>query len=367
MSPPDSTNMMTCPFCQTALESWQISCHSCGQSVSSFEIPIIKSDIAPDTDLAKAYKKWMTRGRSAFNAGSYDEAQACFAEGLKRVHGLDRYRKDEIKAREQMAQAYLKLNKVEAAVEQLVKAEGLCIHEPQKKRLQERIDELTCTPPDNGAQFEFRAPREGEYMSAPLYCASCMRLMFESEVYRFRYGKQNVVTCMCGFSGLPLTASVPARDSMDLLATELPITLTKAQVIEAAQQPVGGGKDRKNAFWLALVFGGLGVHKFYLGERTSGYVYLTLFLVPVLLGAYYANPLMMAFAIIPVFCALYEAVLLFQMTRVAFNLVYNIEAVVERLPKDDSGSSEQSGVFSMVITAEEPDDLVDDWSGKDEA
>lgn len=367
MSPPDSTNMMTCPFCQTVLESWQISCHSCGQSVSSFEIPIIKSDIAPDTDLAKAYKKWMTRGRTAFNAGSYDEAQACFAEGLKRVHGLERYRKDEIKAREQMAQAYLKLNKVEAAVEQLVKAEGLCIHEPQKKRLQEKIDELTKTPQDNGAHFEFRAPREGEYMSAPLYCASCMRLMFESEVYRFRYGKQNVVTCMCGFTGVPLTASIPTKDNMNLLTADLPITVTKAQVIEAAQQPVGGGKDRKVAFWLALLFGGVGAHKFYLGERTSCYVYLTLFVLPLAVGAYYSNPLIMAFSIIPIFCGWYEAILLFQMTRVAFNLVYNIEAVVERLPKDESGSSEQSGVFSMVITAEEPDALVDDWSGKDEA
>src|SRR5262249_52764308 len=194
-----------------------------------------------------------------------------FAEGLKRVHGLERYRKEEIKARERLAHAYLKLNKVEAAVEQLVKAEGLCVHEPQKKRLQEKIDELTKTPPENDAQSESRAPRESDYMSAPLYCASCMRLMFESEVYRFRYGKQTKVTCLCGFSGTPLTASIPAKDNLNLLTVDQPITVTKAQVIEAAQQPVGGGKDRKTAFWLALLAGCVGAHKFYLGERTSGY------------------------------------------------------------------------------------------------
>lgn len=342
------SSIVSCPSCGTELTSWQIECHGCGQSISSFEIPVIKGDELLQPDLLHAFQKWMRRGRLAFKNGSYDEAHACFAEALKRVHGIEAHREEEIKARQKLADAFLKLNKGKEAVEQLVRAEHLSVDEEQKQLYQKRIDHLNKKVAQSTGSVKFRQPRDGELMSAVLYCPSCHRLLSESEVYRFRSGKQKVAKCICSFEGVPVTPDseevVSPGIEPEVLAP--PLGIKKAQLIEAAHQPVPGGRDRRTAIWLAILLGNFGAHKFYLGEKAAGIFYLV-----------------MCWSLIPWLVALYEAVHIYQMSRVSFNLVYNIEEIVRRLPAD--ADSETTDDFTMEVL-EDPDDLVDAWSEGDE-
>jgi len=126
-----------------------------------------------------------------------------------------------------------------------------------------------------------------------------------------------------------------------------PLGIKKAKLIEAAQQPVAGGRDRKVAIWLAVLLGNFGVHKFYLGEKALGILYLV-----------------MCWTMVPWLVSLYEAVHIAQMSRVSFNLVYNIEEIVRRLPADIEGEGD-GDVFNMEVS-EDPEDLVDTWSAGDE-
>jgi len=340
--------MIGCPVCETELKSWQINCHGCGQSISSFEIPVIHGDENNEPDLMKAFQKWMRRGRLAFKSGSFDEAHTCFAEALKRVNGLETQKDEEIKARQKLADAFLKLNKVKEAVEQLVRATHLSNDEEQKQTLQKRIDYLNQkAESDQTEKVSFRHPRDAELMSAPLYCAKCHRLLSEREVYRFRSGKQTIATCVCAFEGTPVTPESETSGPIEPLPLGPPLGIKKAKLIEAAQKPVEGGRDRKVAIWLAVVLGNFGVHKFYLGEKALGIGYLV-----------------MCWTFVPWLISLYEAVHIAQMSRVSFNLVYNIEEIVRRLPPDVEGEGE-GDVFNMEVS-EDPEDLVDTWSVGDE-
>ncbi|MBX9695251.1 MAG: TM2 domain-containing protein [Cyanobacteria bacterium] len=113
---------------------------------------------------------------------------------------------------------------------------------------------------------------------------------------------------------------------------------------------VPGGRNKKTAFWLALFLGAFGVHKFYLGDAGAGYVYLAL-----------------CWTFVPLLVSIYEAIHIIQMSRVSFNLAYNIEAVLKRLPQDyEPEEIGQSGVFSMVISSQGEDQLEDEWSSEDE-
>lgn len=303
-----------------------------------------------ETDLMKAFKKWMRRGKLAFKNGSYDEAHACFAEALKRVRGLEAQRGNEIAARLKLADAYLKLNKSKEAVEQIVRALHISDDEVQKQQLQKRIDHLhrqIMASTQSPKKISFRGPTAADLLTTPLYCSSCHRLLSESEVYKFRKGKQTTVKCICQFDGVPVTPeSGSTALPVDPVALGPPLQFKKAALIEAAHQPVKGGRDRKIAMWLAVFLGNFGVHKFYLGERASGIFYLCL-----------------CWTFIPWLIALYEALHIAQMSRVSFNLVYNIEEVVRRLPLDVEKNP--TDVFSMEVS-EDPDDLVDAWSAGDE-
>lgn len=342
--------MIDCPVCGTELKPFQINCHGCGQSISSFEIPVIKGDELTDPDLTQAFQKWMRRGKLAFKNGSYDEAHACFAEALKRVRGLESQRENEIKARQKLADAFLKLNKGKEAIEQLVTAEHLSDNEEQKQLFQKRIDHINKRASQSSSTVRFRQPRETELMSATLYCASCHRLLSESEVYRFRSGKQKIARCICSFEGVPLTPDLESGITSTNIEPEMlgpPLGIKKAQLIEAAAQPVEGGRERRTAIWLAVLLGNFGVHKFYLGEKASGFFYLA-----------------MCWSLIPWLFALYEAIHIAQMSRVSFNLVYNIEEIVRRLPEDVEPDAAVED-FSMEVS-EDPEDLVDAWSLGDE-
>ncbi len=342
------TGMIGCPICSTELEPWQIYCHSCGQSVSSFEIPVIKGELTFETDLMKAFGKWMQRGKVAFRDGSYDEAHACFAEALKRVHGLEGKQDYEIKARQRLADSFLKLNKGKEAIEQLVRAEHLARNESQKQQFQKRIDYLnhkTSAASPGDPAVNFRAPKERELLSVALYCAFCRRLLSESEVYRVRSAKQADANCICGYDGPPVTTELLVAPG-EPIPLGPPLGLKKAQLIEAAHKAVEGGRDKRTAIWLAVILGNFGMHKFYLGERISGIVYCAL-----------------CWTFVPWLLSLYDALHMAQMSRVSFNLVYNIERIVQRLPLEVERAPDEP--MSMEVL-EDPHDLVDAWSQGDD-
>lgn len=71
------------------------------------------------------------------------------------------------------------------------------------------------------------------------------------------------------------------------------------------QRSAGGGKSRTVAALLALLLGGLGVHKFYLGQIGLGVIYL-----------------LFCWTFIPAIVALIEAILLFAMTDEKFAAQY---------------------------------------------
>ena len=345
--------MYSCPSCEADLERWQIECHHCGQTVSSDAIPVVEEEVVSRKDIQDAFKDWMVRGKDLLKRKSYDEAHACFAEALKRVGGLESQRLNEIKARRSLADAFEKLQKRDEAVEQLVIAESLSENKKEKATLEKKIDRLNSGRNEEfseNEETELALPGKEERLSSLLFCVSCSRLMSESEVYKFRSGKSDLATCICGYTGVPLAQKSEALDIGSFISSGLKTPSRKKRLIEAAQKPVEGGRTRGKAFWLALLFGTFGAHKFYLGDKGRGFVYLVL-----------------AWTLIPLVVSIYEAILIAQMSRVSFNLAYNIESVLERVPLEILGDGETTDdeLIKMEIE-DDPDDVVDEWSHEDE-
>lgn len=65
-------------------------------------------------------------------------------------------------------------------------------------------------------------------------------------------------------------------------------------------------KSKKTAGWLALLLGGIGVHRFYLGQTGLGFVYLLFFWTGV-----------------PMLVSLIDAIVFFSMSRADFDRKYN--------------------------------------------
>jgi TM2 domain-containing membrane protein YozV len=70
--------------------------------------------------------------------------------------------------------------------------------------------------------------------------------------------------------------------------------------------PVAGGRNRTSAAIFALFLGGLGVHKFYLGQPGLGIVYLLFF-----------------WTFVPAIVGLIEAIVYLSMSDAAFSAKYN--------------------------------------------
>lgn len=68
-------------------------------------------------------------------------------------------------------------------------------------------------------------------------------------------------------------------------------------------------KNRLVAALLALFLGGLGIHKFYLGQTFKGFLYLIFF-----------------WTVIPAIIAFFEAIILLVMSDADFDKRYNVEA-----------------------------------------
>jgi len=343
--------MIQCPVCSTNLEFWQIECHDCGQFISSNAIPIVEAVPIEEDDLEKALGTWMKRGRKAFKLKSFDEAHACYGEALKRVKGVAGLETSEIKARQGLADAYEKLGQKEEAIEHLIAVEVLLEDEKTREKVRKRIDRLNRGEMEVEPERRFVPCQKEERQNAKLHCPSCFRLLSEAEVYPFRQGKTSLSRCACGHEGSPMVMVGKELDVEGLLESGMRSNPRKDRLIEAAQKPVQGGRTRSTAFWLALLLGVFGAHKFYLGEKARGYAYLAL-----------------CWTLIPWLVAVYEALLIAQMSRVSFNLVYNIEGVLSRMPDSDSLPPDQddAAVLSMIVSEDDPEDLIDEWSEEDE-
>ena len=97
------------------------------------------------------------------------------------------------------------------------------------------------------------------------------------------------------------------------------------------------------------MLGWCGGHRFYLGHRAHGIGYALL-----------------CWTLVPAFVALFEALNYAQMSRVTFNLMYNTELVLAKLPElQEKSLAVHDSLFDME-TGEQPPDPEDVFEEDDE-
>jgi hypothetical protein len=151
------------------------------------------------------------------------------------------------------------------------------------------------------------------------------------------------------------------------LKEEPTLRIVRAQMMDAASETIAGERTRDKAIWLAVLLGWCGAHRYYLGQVYYGLIYAIWFLTAsILLFVHRSSTIDWGGCIItiaPWIVALVEAFQLSKMSRVTFNLTYNIERVIEKLPPDAPPSPVSvNAVFSMEEGEEplEPDEGFED-------
>lgn len=345
-----ATSVEPCPECKTLLVSWEVSCHNCGSVVSLQAVPIVPAVKQEQEVLEEAFQNWLTQGKLDLKQGRYEEAVADFKEALKRVKGLEQAPEKEIDARKHLAEALEKAGKhAEAAYQCELLTQQLSDDELRKQHL-EKADQLKKMAEDLAllaaapVEEEFEPLGPDEHKFVPLYCAGCKRLFNEGVVFGFRRGRIATVRCFCGFEGKPLAKhdGVYRQAVREAMAYKR----RRAALIEAASQSFPGGRNKIVAGVLALLLGNFGLHKWYLGERSACIVYFVF-----------------CWTFIPWILAFFEAIQYFTMSQVSWNLQYNVDCVLERVPpapEEEPGPPHE--VFSMEIK-EDPEDFIDELSG----
>ncbi len=333
--------MNTCPKCETLLEPWEITCHSCLTTILT-EAPLSVSDIAPaKPEMEEAYRSWLTEGREAIKNGQLEEAANCLREAVKRSRALDDALKKELAARQSLAEALERLNKLPEAADQYriiaQETDEQTLKEHWLKKSQDLVASSSSLPYDLLFQKEeFRPLKDEEIKVVPLYCSGCKRLLAEAEVYGLRKGLTSSVRCWCGQEARPL-AKQDAKHSRALQEARggTPGSSMRARAIQLASKELPDGRKKSTAALLALFLGFAGGHKFYLGETIAGFIYLLWF-----------------WTLIPFLISLYEAIMLFEMSQVTFNMTYNIELVLSQIEPEEKLIPKMD-VFSMEVS--EPD------------
>ena len=350
--PSSVSSLNPCPDCQTLLEPWQLTCHNCFKVMSEATMPSIKDAVEEPANLEDAFQDWLKKGKSAFADEHYGEAQACFQEALARTRVLPNSRVREIEVRRELARALEKSEKNREASEQYVALSQLNRRTDQTDEFTKRAKALSLSTMDILSAVDrhasFRQASLAEIKLVPLYCAYCKRLLLEAEIYALRKGKMTNVRCFCSFEGVPLVRSDAKH--LRALKTATDVRYRKAQMIQVASQPFFEGRQKRTAAALAVLLGTFGVHKFYLGEKFPGLMYVAF-----------------CWTGLPTVISLFEAVDYWQMSRITFNLTYNIEQVLLKLPPEEESpiGEDHSDVFSMEISAEEADDFVDQYCSKE--
>jgi len=357
--------MERCPDCQTLLEPWEVTCHKCGKLVSLSAVPVVYAASAEEAGLAEAFTDWFNRGKVAMDREDWEGATACLKEALKRCRGLKDARDQELKVRACLAQVLERDEKTAEAAEQVRVLTERAKDDSEKQRLSRKLEELqqkaaelavTTTSGD-----EFKPVNGPAVRYVPLYCAGCKRLLTEAEVYGLRQGLVSEARCLCGFAGKPLAKhdAVHARAVKEALAQQG----RKAKLIKAASEAIPEGKQRMTAAILAVLLGEFGAHKLYLGERGACIFSLIWCLAFVGLAAIaHGTSLDIAawvLVFVPWFIAIFEAVGYLSMSPVTFNLNYNVDRVLAKIPPEHEIVPRQQDLFSMEIT-EDPEDFVDD-------
>ncbi len=333
--------MELCPNCQTKVEPFEVHCHQCGKVLSLAAVPVVDDVPVPSRELEEAYRNWLDKGEDAFKQGRCEEAAACLHEALKRARALEKATEHEICVRRKLAEVLEKNDKLAEAAEQYAALSGMAANDNEgrdyldkARKLDEQADLFI-----QAADFQPVSAEEARF--APLYCSNCKRLVSEAEAYAFRKARGGVVRCLCGSEQPPLTRH--DRKYQQAIKEAQKVQGRKAKLLEAASAPCPGGKRRLIACLLAVLLGNFGAHKFYLGERDAGFVYL-----------------LFCWTLLPWLIALFEAVHYSQMSMVTFNLSYNVEQVIARIPAEPEAAPTPD-VFSMEIT-EDPEDFVDEYT-----
>ncbi len=348
------TDLRPCPACETLLKPWQVTCHNCGRShAENIDVHIVEreEETHQTAELAQSFQDWLDKGNAALQSETYGEAQTCFFEALARTKALPNRVVREIEVRKGLAKALEKLEKKGEATEQYMLLSQLNkdARAGQADEFTKRARQLSLSTMDILSAVDknasFRPPVGSELRLAPLYCGQCKRILLESEIYQVRKGRTLRVRCFCGAEGVPLVRSDAKH--LRALKTASSVRKRKSQLIQAASDQLLEGRQKRTAVVLAAVLGGVGMHKFYLGEKVPGLIYLT-----------------MCWTFVPTVIGWFEAINYSQMSRVTFNLMYNIEQVLMRLPAEDQDelAPDHADVFSMEIAEAEPEDFVDQFS-----
>jgi TM2 domain-containing membrane protein YozV len=362
VSAAQETSLVPCSQCQTELEPWQLACHQCGNINLTARAPTVVAEKRDEKSTLESFSDWFKNGSAALEAGNYSDAQISFVEALVRVKGIENGHDREVLVRKQLARALEKQDKRAEASEQYVILSQLTAH--TRPEFEKRASELSRSTADMMARIlsgvHYRNPESKEARIVPLYCSRCRMLLVEAEVYGFRNGKAGTVRCFCGYEGRPLVR-VDAKHLRAL--KEAPLVQSQRALLLQAAAGILPGTHRKNvAIPLALFLGWCGAHRFYLGERASGINYmLWLFILVCLNGWLWSSEwreLLWLGLVIPWAIAVFDAINYAQMSRVTFNLTYNIERVVAELPLDDKTPAAHTEVFSMEPG--EQDDQSDD-------
>ena len=338
--------MKPCPECSTPVEPWEVTCHKCAKVISLDAVPVVEEVPLPVKDLEEAIESWFSRGQENIARGRYEEAAACFQEAIKRLGGLANAAQREIELRYRLAFALEKSGKYAEAIEQYLSIAGKTTSSQIKEELSERVSKLE----EHALEVALVGTASDDYVPVtafearvvPLYCQDCKRLLAEAEIYGFRKNNASLVRCLCGAERTPL-ARHDAKHKRALKEAQAHEG-RKAKLIDAASQKFPGGKINVVAALLAIFFGDFGIHKFYLGERSACFVYA-----------------MFCWTFIPWILSLFEAVHYLTMSRVSWNLSYNVERVLASIPAEEVAGEAHNELFAMQIT-EDPEDFVDEFT-----
>ena len=330
--------MKSCPKCQSLSENTDGKCHSCGT--------VLVADVAPaKAELEEGYRLFLEEGKQKFVRGSFEEATNCLREAVKRSRTLEDALGKEIEARKHLAEALEKLGKCQEAADQfrIISQEtpDKVLKELWLKKSQDLVASSSAALPYDllfqKEEFRTLSVEDDERRVVPLYCAGCKRLLAEAEVYGFRRALNPVVRCWCGSEGVPLAKQDSKQQAH--IAPDAKITISsgqRARAVSAASKEIEGGKKKNTAAMFALFLGFAGGHKFYLGEATAGFIYLMWF-----------------WTLIPFLISIYEAIILFEMSLITFNMTYNIELVLTLVEPEEIEkplTPKKADVFSMEIT-----------------
>jgi TM2 domain-containing membrane protein YozV/ribosomal protein L40E len=322
-----------CKKCGALLGGWEPSCRGCGAQVDS-QLVVIDGEAASHSnaamkELASSYQTWLERGRQHYKSDRLEEAQSCLKEALARLPGLADKRKQEREVRELLAKTWMKLGKTDESAGEFLLLAQWADNEEERERYKEIAKRIGISGTYQSGSFRAIKARDS---TRTLFCGSCHRPLLASEVYAYLRSNTSF-RCVCGFEGNPVTYDDDefAKHNKVMVAQE------RANLVAVASADIPGGRKKLVAVLLAFFLGGVGAHKFYLGDAMTGALYLVT-----------------CFTFIPMLVSFFEAIHIAQMSQVNFNLTHNLEAVLERLPEDVNAARRTHSDLLSMKPGEDP-------------